>query len=87
MLQIKAESINLSASIKVGDNEVIQVYRQINADGSFGSNAQSIIDTKLYAQNMEDCRKDREQFETLCQDIQDKLIMGTLIDSEHIDVK
>jgi len=33
MLQIKAESINLSASIKVGDNEVIQVYRQINADG------------------------------------------------------
>ena len=59
---------------------MVGIYRAINADGSFGSSAQSIIDSEIYAANMEECRKNRSEFEQKCLDIQDKLIGGSLLD-------
>ena len=80
MLQTKTISINLNATIKVGDTKVVDIYKMINADGSYGNAAQTIIDTELYAANMTQCREDRQKFESMCMDIQDKLIDGSLLD-------
>lgn len=79
MLQTKAVSINLEAIIKVGDKDIVTIYKTINSDGTFGSVAQNINDTEVYAANIEQIRKDREEFEAMCLNIQDKLIDGSLL--------
>jgi len=86
MLEVKPRSITINAKIKVDDVEVVEIYKTINADGSYGSTAQTIVDTELYATNMEDCRIDREKFEAQCLEIQDRLIMGTLIDLASLEL-
>lgn len=86
MLQTKTISINLNAIIKVGDTDTVEIYKTINADGSYGNTAQTIVDTELYAANMTQCREDRQKFESMCLDIQDKLIDGSLLD-EHLEDK
>jgi len=80
MLQTKTISINLNAIIKVGDTKVVDIYKMINADGSHGNTTQTFVDTELYAANMTQCREDRQKFESMCMDIQDKLIGGSLLD-------
>lgn len=80
MLEVKPRSITINAKIKVGDVEVVEIYKTINADGSYGDTAQTIVDTELYAANMTQCREDRQRFESMCLDIQDKLISGSLLD-------
>lgn len=84
MLEVKPKSITLNASIKVGDVEVVEIYKTINADGSYGTFAQNIVDAELYAENMTQCRDDRQQFESMCLDVQDKLIDGSLLD-DHLE--
>lgn len=79
MLQTKAVSINLEAIIKVDDKDIVTIYKTINSDGTFGSVAQNIDDTEVYGANIEQIRKEREQFESMCMDIQDKLIDGSLL--------
>lgn len=86
MLKAAAQSITIKGAISIGDKEAVEIYRTINADGSFGSSAQSIIDSELYAANMEECRKNRGEFEQKCLDIQDRLIDGSLLD-EHLEDK
>lgn len=80
MLQTKAVSINLEAIIKVNDKDIVTIYKTINSDGTFGSVAQNIDDTEVYVANIEQIRKEREEFESMCLDIQDKLISGSLLD-------
>ncbi|WP_308902510.1 hypothetical protein [Latilactobacillus curvatus] len=80
MLKTKVNSISVNAKIKVGDVEVVEIYKTINADGSYGDAAQTIVDTELYAANMTQCREDRQKFESMCLNIQDKLIGGSLLD-------
>ena len=79
MLQTKAISINLEAIIKVNDKDIVTIYKTINSDGTFGSVAQNINDTEVYSANIEQIRKEREEFESICLDIQDKLIDGSLL--------
>ena len=79
MLQTKAISINLEAIIKVDDKDIVTIYKTINSDGTFGSVAQNINDTEVYSANIEQIRKEREEFESICLDIQDKLIDGSLL--------
>lgn len=79
MLEVKSRSITINAKIKVGNAEVVEIYKTINADGSYGDTAQTIVDTELYAANMTQCREDRQKFESICLDIQDKLIDGSLL--------
>lgn len=79
MLQTKAISINLEAIIKVNDKDIVTIYKTINSDGTFGSVAQNINDTEVYASNVEQIRKEREEFESMCMDIQDRLIDGSLL--------
>lgn len=86
MLEVKPRSISINAKIKVDDVEVVEIYKTINADGSYGNTAQTIVDTELYATNMTQCRDDRHKFELMCLDIQDKLIDGSLLD-EHLGNK
>lgn len=80
MLEVKPRSITINAKIKVGDAEVVEIYKTINADGSYGDTAQTIVDTELYAANMTQCREDRQKFESMCLNLQDKLIGGSLLD-------
>lgn len=79
MLQTKAISINLEATIKINDKDIVTIYKTINSDGTFGSVAQNINDTEVYAANIEQIRKDREEFESMCMNIQDRLIDGSLL--------
>lgn len=79
MLQSKAISINLEAVIKVDDKDIVTIYKTINSDGTFGSVAQNINDTEVYSTNIEQIRKDREEFESMCMNIQDRLIDGSLL--------
>lgn len=79
MLKTKVNSISVNATIKVGDVEVVDIYKTINADGSYGDTAQTIVDTELYTANMAQCREDRQKFESICLDTQDKLIDGSLL--------
>lgn len=66
--------------IKVGDTKVVDIYKMINVDGSYSNITQTIVDTELYASNMAQCREDRQKFESMCLNIQDKLIDGSLLD-------
>jgi len=86
MLKTKVHSISVNATIKIGEEDVVTLYRTLNSDGSYGSSTQHIDNPELYTSNIDECRIDREKFEAQCLEIQDQLIMGTLIDLASLEL-